>query len=179
MLFGNGLRKLRDGLRGQGEVARRLGDALPALDAAEAESRQVREHGKRHDGVDHLLVAVEHGFKIPPYFRLLRYLLEEPDVPVQAVLPIAAKDGTPLPAPVGQLVQQAQVPVGGEYEFRPLAGGKSQELGPWRELAAVKHPVVLVPPDVLPVLPCNGALDAGVDMAVRGMGGQGGRPWLG
>lgn len=138
LLLRNGLRQFRNGLRGKGKVARRLDVALPALHGAEAEFRQIGEHRQGHDGVHHLLVPLEHHLKVPADHRLLRNLLQKPDVAVQAVLRIAVKNGAPAAPPVGQLVQQAQIPHGRKDELRPLRTRKGQELGPGRELVPLQ-----------------------------------------
>ena len=84
---------------GRGKQARRrkLVHLLMTGQAGVREVCEVREHGKRHDVVHHVLVAVEHILQVFAQPRPLRNLLQEPGRTVEAVLVFLARRRTARP----------------------------------------------------------------------------------
>ena len=84
------LRQAGDVTRGEQAGGRELVHLLVAGQARIAEVGHIREHGKRHDVVHHVLVAVKDLLKILPDARLFGNPLQKPRRTIEPVPVIPA-----------------------------------------------------------------------------------------
>ena len=134
VLLRDPLRQPRDHRRIQLRFGRRLHHPLPASHPAVVVPGHDRIICKRQYVIHHLGVPVENGQQVLPQTGLVGNPLQQPDIPVQAVLVLALMGHAPLLVVRCQFVNLAQVPAFRKDELATLLHGSIQVLLPGDEL---------------------------------------------